>query len=190
MSWLCMFKLQVSEKRLQELIVITGGAMMRTMRLNMALVTKMWLGSHCRSPPSYSYSLPRIFMARCWTPIGPKRPVPLATPIRTIYGLKFRLTQETSDTLRNRGDRNKSGLGEGDVDVVRCQFDYSDLVHVSFDRVWHGQLWLSIYVFDTLLMLVVPVLLSVLQPAKYVPTKNERFGHEPNEEELHLQICR
>ena len=76
------------------------------------------------------------------------------------------------------------------MDVVRCQFDYSDLVRVSFDRVWHGQLWLSIYVFDTLLMLVVPILLSVLQPAKYVPTKNKRFGHELNEEELHLQICR
>ena len=47
-----------------------------------------------------------------------------------------------------------------------------------------------IYVFNTLLMLVVLILLSVLQPAKYVPTKNERFGHELNEEELHLQICR
>ena len=37
-----------------------------------------------------------------------------------------------------------------------------------------------IYVFDTLLMLVVLILLSVLQPAKYVPTKNERFGHDLN----------
>ena len=66
-------------------------------------------------------------------------------------------------------------------------FDYSDPVLRSIECGMGNSGYLMtherrLYVFDTLLMLVVLILLLVLQPAKYIPTKIERFGYEQNEE--------